>query len=163
MERSSSSDCEQNGETGDREQFVREHKEAAKLMKKTYFSGGTVAASIADMDFVKHRDGIEELFEDGTASFLSIASISHGFRVLNDLTAPSISRHTSSLARYLRRMLLSLKHDNGADACKLYGGDHKEWRPGSILPLCPMGVLLLLAPTSSNDKDNALSLPPILC
>lgn len=99
--------------------------EAAKLMKKTYFSGGTVAASIADMDFVKHRDGIEELFEDGTASFLSIASISHGFRVLNDLTAPSISRHTSSLARYLRRMLLSLKHDNGADACILYGGDHK--------------------------------------
>uniref|UniRef100_A0A7C9F011 MOSC domain-containing protein n=1 Tax=Opuntia streptacantha TaxID=393608 RepID=A0A7C9F011_OPUST len=99
--------------------------EAAKLMKKTYFSGGTVAASIADMDFVKHRDGIEELFEDGTASFLSIASISHGFRILNDLTTPSISRHTSSLARYLRRMLLSLKHENGADVCVLYGGDNK--------------------------------------
>ena len=67
---------------------------------------GTVAASIADMDFVKHRDGIEELFEDGTASFLSIASISHGFRVLNDLTAPSISRYfTPSFVKELLYLL----------------------------------------------------------
>ncbi|KAK3218091.1 hypothetical protein Dsin_012061 [Dipteronia sinensis] len=34
-------------------------------------SHGTVAASIADIDFVRRRQGIEELFEDGSASFLS--------------------------------------------------------------------------------------------
>lgn len=54
---------------------------------------GTVAASIADIDFVKRREGIEELFEDGTASFLSIASIRHGFKILNSLTISAIGRY----------------------------------------------------------------------
>lgn len=54
---------------------------------------GTVAASIADIDFIKRREGIEELFEDGTVSFLSIASIRHGFKILNSLTLSAISRY----------------------------------------------------------------------
>jgi len=54
---------------------------------------GTVAASIADIDFIKRREGIEELFEDGTVSFLSIASIRHGFKILNSLTVSAISRY----------------------------------------------------------------------
>ncbi|KAF8412741.1 hypothetical protein HHK36_000710 [Tetracentron sinense] len=65
---------------------------AAKLLKKTYFSGGTVAASIADIDFVRRRSDIEELFEDGTQSFLSIASIHHGFRIINALSISAIAR-----------------------------------------------------------------------
>ncbi|XP_023756038.1 molybdenum cofactor sulfurase isoform X2 [Lactuca sativa] len=95
--------------------------EAAKLLKKTYFSGGTVAASIADIDFVKRREGIEESFEDGTLSFLNIASIRHGFNILNTLTTSAISRHTSSLARYTKNMLLALRHANGVEVCKIYG------------------------------------------
>ncbi|KAJ9562674.1 hypothetical protein OSB04_007834 [Centaurea solstitialis] len=121
--------------------------EAAKLLKKTYFSGGvfcqpnvqffslslkgnvinsrkfsgTVAASIADMDFVKRREGIEESFEDGTLSFLNIASIRHGLDILNTLSTLAISRHTSSLARYTRNMLLALRHADGEEVCKIYG------------------------------------------
>ncbi|XP_030494154.2 molybdenum cofactor sulfurase isoform X2 [Cannabis sativa] len=95
--------------------------DAAKLLKKTYFSGGTVAASIADIDFVIRRKGIEELFEDGTVSFLSIASLSHGFKILNSLTISAINQHTTSLARYVRKVLLSLQHENGISVCKLYG------------------------------------------
>ncbi|WVZ03488.1 hypothetical protein V8G54_024294 [Vigna mungo] len=53
---------------------------------------GTVSASIADIDFVKRREGIEEMFEDGTVSFLSIVSIRHGFKILSSLTASAISR-----------------------------------------------------------------------
>lgn len=95
--------------------------DAAKLLKNTYFSGGTVAASIADIDFVKRRQGVEELFEDGTASFLSIASIRHGFNLINSLTAPAICRHIASLGMYVRKVLLSLRHENGADVCTIYG------------------------------------------
>ncbi|GJR66145.1 molybdenum cofactor sulfurase isoform X1 [Tanacetum coccineum] len=98
--------------------------EAAKLLKKTYFSGGTVAASIADIDYVKRREGIEESFEDGTLSFISIASIRHGFGILNSLTTLSISRHTSSLARYTRNMLLALRHADGEEVCKIYGMEY---------------------------------------
>lgn len=54
---------------------------------------GTVAASIADIDFVKTRNGVENLFEDGTLSFLSIATISHGFKILNTLTMSAITRY----------------------------------------------------------------------
>ncbi|KAL5545083.1 hypothetical protein UlMin_008867 [Ulmus minor] len=95
--------------------------DAAKLLKKTYFSGGTVAASIADIDFVRKREGVEELFEDGTTSFLSIASIFHGFRILNSLTIPAISQHITSLAMYVSKMLLALRHGNGVSVCTLYG------------------------------------------
>ncbi|WJX49485.1 Molybdenum cofactor sulfurase [Trifolium repens] len=95
--------------------------DAAKLLKKSYFSGGTVAASIADIDFIKRREGIEELFEDGTASFLSIASLHHGFKILNSLTVSAISRHTTSLALYTRKTLLALRHGDGSNVCILYG------------------------------------------
>ncbi|XP_045829507.1 molybdenum cofactor sulfurase isoform X2 [Trifolium pratense] len=95
--------------------------DAAKLLKKSYFSGGTVAASIADIDFIKRREGIEELFEDGTASFLSIASLHRGFKILNSLTVSAISRHTTSLALYTRKTLLALRHGNGSSVCILYG------------------------------------------
>ncbi|KAM7495726.1 hypothetical protein LguiB_030335 [Lonicera macranthoides] len=100
--------------------------EAAKLLKKTYFSGGTVAASIADIDFVKRREDAEELFEDGTISFLSITSVLHGFKIIDSLTMPAISRHTASLATYVRNMLFALRHDNGSSVCKLYGVDNSK-------------------------------------
>lgn len=55
-------------------------------------ASGTVAASVADIDFYRRRDGVEEYFEDGTVSFLSIASLRHGFKILNTLTMPAIAR-----------------------------------------------------------------------
>ncbi|KAG8653142.1 molybdenum cofactor sulfurase isoform X2 [Manihot esculenta] len=94
--------------------------DAAKILKQNYFSGGTVAASFADMDFVKRRESVEELFEDGTISFLSIASICHGFKILNSLTAPGICRHTASLTMHVEKMLLDLRHENGAKVCTIY-------------------------------------------
>ncbi|KAG5546857.1 hypothetical protein RHGRI_018880 [Rhododendron griersonianum] len=100
--------------------------EAAKLLKKSYFSGGTVAASIADIDFVKRREGIEEFFEDGTISFLSIASLHHGFKILNTLSMSAISRHTASLATYTRKILSTLRHGNGDHVCTLYGRHESE-------------------------------------
>ncbi|XP_068479861.1 molybdenum cofactor sulfurase isoform X2 [Phaseolus vulgaris] len=93
--------------------------DAAMLLKKNYFSG--VSASIADIDFVKRREGIEELFEDGTVSFLSIVSIRHGFKILSSLTVSAISRHIASLALYTRKMLLAMRHGNGSSVCILYG------------------------------------------
>ncbi|XP_027064091.1 molybdenum cofactor sulfurase isoform X1 [Coffea arabica] len=100
--------------------------ETAKLLKKTYFSGGTVAASVADSDFVKRRAGVEEIFEDGTISYLSIASILHGFRILNTLTMSAISRHTTSLATFVRKTLSAMKHENGTHVCTLYGANSSK-------------------------------------
>ncbi|XP_068654808.1 molybdenum cofactor sulfurase isoform X2 [Aristolochia californica] len=104
--------------------------EAAGLLKKIYFSGGTVAASVADIDFVKRREGIEEWFEDGTLSFLSIASLHHGFKIVNMLSISAISRHTKSLATYTRRILLALRHANGAPVCVIYERSFSKKKQG---------------------------------
>ena len=70
---------------------------------------GTVAASIADIDFVRRRQGIEELFEDGTASFLSIASVRHGFNIINSLTVSAIFRYTKLFDVTVCRLFKSWK------------------------------------------------------
>ncbi|XP_023645063.1 molybdenum cofactor sulfurase isoform X2 [Capsella rubella] len=98
--------------------------DAAKILKKTYFSGGTVAASIADIDFVKRRERVEEFFEDGSASFLSIAAIRHGFKLLKSLTPSAIWMHTTSLSIYVKKKLQALRHGNGAGVCILYGSEN---------------------------------------
>ncbi|XP_044962488.1 molybdenum cofactor sulfurase isoform X1 [Hordeum vulgare subsp. vulgare] len=95
--------------------------EAASLLNKTYFSGGTVAASIADIDFVQKRKSIEQVLEDGTISFLSIASLQHGFKIIEMLTTSAIARHTSSLATYVRKKMLDMKHKNKKNVCIIYG------------------------------------------
>ncbi|XP_010537782.1 PREDICTED: molybdenum cofactor sulfurase isoform X2 [Tarenaya hassleriana] len=100
--------------------------DAAKLLKKIYFSGGTVAASIADIDFVKRRERVEEFFEDGSASFLSIAAVRYGFKLLKSLTTTAIWLHTSSLAIYVKKKLQALRHGNGTGVCVLYGSKNLE-------------------------------------
>lgn len=95
--------------------------EAACLLNKTYFSGGTVAASIADIDFVQKRKSIEQALEDGTISFLSISSLRYGFKIIDMLTISAIARHTASLATYVREKMLDLKHSNDKNVCIIYG------------------------------------------
>lgn len=66
--------------------------ENSSNFKLTWILVGTVAAAIADVDFFKRREGVDEFFEDGTISFLSIAAIQHGFKIINMLTTSLISR-----------------------------------------------------------------------
>lgn len=66
--------------------------DAAQTLQKSYFGGGTVAASIADIDFIRKRESIEQWFEDGTVSFLSAAALRHGFEVINRLGISNIAR-----------------------------------------------------------------------
>ncbi|KAL6873775.1 hypothetical protein ACP4OV_013857 [Aristida adscensionis] len=100
--------------------------EAASLLNKTYFSGGTVAASIADIDFVQKRKSIEQVLEDGTISFLSISSLRHGFKIIDLLTTNAIARHTACLATYVRKEMLELKHNNEKNVCIIYGQQASE-------------------------------------
>jgi molybdenum cofactor sulfurtransferase len=100
--------------------------EAANLLNKTYFSGGTVAASIADIDFVQKRKNIEQVLEDGTISFLNIASLRHGFKIIEMLTTSAIERHTTSLATYVRNKMLDLKHSNEINVCTIYGQQYSK-------------------------------------
>lgn len=102
------------------------HKRAVPLLKKRkrYFGGGTVAASLATEDFVRRREGAAGL-EDGTAHYLGIAALTHGFRQLASLGGfPAIACHTQVVTRLFVTGLSELRHANGTPLCVLYGAHH---------------------------------------
>lgn len=101
-------------------------RDAATLLKKKYFGGGTVAMSIADADVVRKRDRVEQWLEDGTTSFLGIAALRHGFASIDRLQSPNINMHTGALTSYFANTLASLKHENGAAVCVLHGNHSSD-------------------------------------
>ncbi|KYQ92443.1 molybdenum cofactor sulfurase [Tieghemostelium lacteum] len=100
------------------------------LLKKSYFGGGTVNASLAQERFHVPRDNPIQNLEDGTQSFLNIVSLKWGLEILKDLTMPSIQSHTFSLIRYLYRELSDLCHSNGAPLCQIYTDNHYQSSQG---------------------------------
>ncbi|XP_007240365.3 molybdenum cofactor sulfurase [Astyanax mexicanus] len=96
--------------------------EAAELLKKGYFGGGTAAAYLAGEDYFVPRSNVANRFEDGTISFLDIISLHHGFDVLYKLTGNmvNIQLHTFGLARYTYMMLSCLQHNNGQPVARIY-------------------------------------------
>lgn len=98
--------------------------DAAKLLRKTYFGGGTVAAALSTEQYHVFRSGISEKFEDGTASFLSIASLKYGLDIIKDLNIENITSHTHSLIQHLYTEMKGLFHENGKPVCVVYGDHH---------------------------------------
>jgi molybdenum cofactor sulfurtransferase len=75
---------------------------------------------------MQKRDRTEQWLEDGTASFLSIVALRHGFAVINRLQPQNITRHTGSLTSYMATKLAGLMHGNGTPVCILYGNHHRN-------------------------------------
>ncbi|KAL3136431.1 hypothetical protein ABBQ38_005687 [Trebouxia sp. C0009 RCD-2024] len=112
------------------------HKRAVPLLmkRKRYFGGGTVAVSLAAEDFVRRREGAAGL-EDGTAHYLGIAALSHGFRQLASLGGfPAIARHTQIVTRLFVTCLPELRHANGTPLTLLYGAHNCLAQPSSGSP-----------------------------
>uniref|UniRef100_A0A8C2DY40 Molybdenum cofactor sulfurase n=1 Tax=Cyprinus carpio TaxID=7962 RepID=A0A8C2DY40_CYPCA len=59
-----------------------ERNEAAEVLRKTYFGGGTAAAYLVAEDYFVPKPNVVSRFEDGTISFLDIISLHHGFETL---------------------------------------------------------------------------------
>ncbi|KAI5083295.1 hypothetical protein GOP47_0003038 [Adiantum capillus-veneris] len=95
--------------------------QSSGILQKKYFGGGTVAACVADADFVQRRESIEQWLEDGTVPFLGIAALHKGFLTVNRLGMPNIGMHVGSLAKFTASQLSGLKHENGNRVCVLYG------------------------------------------
>ncbi|XP_068183065.1 molybdenum cofactor sulfurase isoform X2 [Antennarius striatus] len=98
------------------------HNNAASILKKTYFGGGTAAAYLVGEDYYVHAANISDRFEDGTVSFLDIIAVNHGFEALYRITGGmhSIQQHTFGLARYTYMLLSCLCHGNGQPVAQIY-------------------------------------------
>ncbi|CAN9500094.1 unnamed protein product [Ophioblennius macclurei] len=96
--------------------------DAASILKKSYFGGGTAAAYLSGEDYYVQAANITDRFEDGTVSFLDIIAINHGFDSLQRITGNmhNIQQHTFGLARYTYMLLSSLCHGNGKPAARMY-------------------------------------------
>ncbi|XP_055912772.1 molybdenum cofactor sulfurase 3 [Eupeodes corollae] len=103
-------------------------KRGEKLLKKSYYGGGTVQISMTLEDFHVKRNGFTDHFEDGTLSFLGIAKVLEGFRTHERLIAQRgdlkpiqrISNHVFNLAKYCYDVLRQLKHPNGQKLIEFY-------------------------------------------
>ncbi|KAK5853676.1 hypothetical protein PBY51_014809 [Eleginops maclovinus] len=95
---------------------------AAGILKKTYFGGGTAAAYLSGEDYYVPAANISDRFEDGTVSFLDIIAINHGFEALYRITGGmhNIQQHTFGLARYTYMLLSSVCHGNGRPVAQIY-------------------------------------------
>uniref|UniRef100_A0A6A7G9P1 Molybdenum cofactor sulfurase n=2 Tax=Hirondellea gigas TaxID=1518452 RepID=A0A6A7G9P1_9CRUS len=98
------------------------HRRARSMLGKTYFGGGTVELASSDTMQTVLRSDPHDRYEDGTAPFLAIAALRHGFEFLalqcGDIEV--ISRHVSQLARYVHHSLLSYRHSNGTPVARIY-------------------------------------------
>eukprot|EP00771_Trimastix_marina_P001951 gnl/Trimastix_PCT/306.p1 GENE.gnl/Trimastix_PCT/306~~gnl/Trimastix_PCT/306.p1 ORF type:complete len:596 (+),score=123.42 gnl/Trimastix_PCT/306:150-1937(+) len=108
--------------------------EAAELLKKTFFSGGTVVTSTVDLHYHKWRARIGDRFEDGTLPFLNIITLKHGFDVLKQVGMETIKQHTYALAHYCYEEMRAMRHRNGQPVFKFYG-DHESNDPDKQGPI----------------------------
>ncbi|XP_063046924.1 molybdenum cofactor sulfurase isoform X2 [Engraulis encrasicolus] len=118
--------------------------EAAALLRKGYFGGGSTAAYLAsDGDYFVPKSSVSSRFEDGTINFLDIIAVHHGFEALHRLTGGSmvcVQQHTFGLARYTYAMLSSLLHSNGRPLARIYC-DNEFQEPATQGPILNLNLL----------------------
>ena len=101
--------------------------EAAALLDRPYFGGGTVSLATAGGDFTQAKCRPADRFADGSPSFLDIAALRHGFAAFGRLGgAAAASTHVAALAHWGAEALGGLRHPNGAPMVILFG---KHARP----------------------------------
>jgi len=61
-------------------------------LKKKYFGGGTVAATLSNENYKVFRENISAKFEDGTVDFLNIIALRTGLETISLLGIDKISR-----------------------------------------------------------------------
>ncbi|EKE39067.1 hypothetical protein ENUP19_0061G0112 [Entamoeba nuttalli] len=100
--------------------------EVMDLMQKSFFGGGTVVMSDCDTHFcLLHESGCQR-FEDGTISFLSIASLKYGFEQQDHFGVQNIQNHVMSIVDYLYDKLSKLTHSTGLPVFEIYGKHAKH-------------------------------------
>ncbi|KAJ4460370.1 Molybdenum cofactor sulfurase [Paratrimastix pyriformis] len=110
--------------------------EAAQILQKTFFSGGTVVTAEADAHFHQWHVDLHARFEDGSLPWLNIAALRYGFAALREAGGMDvIRRHVFSLMDWAYDRLSSMRHRNGQPLCIFYGNHalHDPDRQGGIL------------------------------
>ena len=116
-------------------------RDAADLLRKCYFGGGTVLAASATSDFTVPRAlHPHQWLEDGSCNFYAIAALKHGFAFVDRLGGiDSIQAHTTALTLHTLAEMQQLTHFNGATLCRIYSGSN--FSGGAQGPMITFNVL----------------------
>jgi len=102
--------------------------DAAAILRKRYFGGGSVEAVVTTSQFHVSRRNVSDRFEDGTINYASILALEAGFDLLyKGLGMRNVRDYLSDLTRYLYEGMRQLRHSNGAPVCVIYGAHHELW------------------------------------
>lgn len=130
--------------------LVVQKRHSSFLRRRRYFGGGTVDMVTSEPHawHALKQGCIHEVLEDGTLPFHSIVALGHAIDVHEDIYGPdpmqAISKNTTALSQELRRLLLGLRHWNGAPVVKLYG-DKETQHTNSISQGAVLALSILRA------------------
>ena len=99
-------------------------RDAARVLRKRYYGGGTVLAASADIDYtVPKFHNPHEHFEDGTSHFYGIIALKRGFDFIQGINGMStVQTHTMALCKYTVKKMRSLIHQqSGKPLVEMYG------------------------------------------
>jgi molybdenum cofactor sulfurtransferase len=106
-------------------------KTALAKLRRPWFAGGTITIASVQGDGHYLQEG-EAGFEDGTINYLNIPAVEIGLKHIQAVGIESIHERVMSLAGWLLKQLLNLRHDNGKPLIRLYGPTTTEMRGGTI-------------------------------
>ncbi|XP_046583954.1 molybdenum cofactor sulfurase-like isoform X1 [Haliotis rubra] len=96
--------------------------DAAPLLNKRYFGGGTVSVSDARERFHVLKPTLADRFEDGTLPFLDLIALRHGLdavhRIAGDMDR--VSSHTFTVAKFFHDHLRQLRDGNDTPVVRIY-------------------------------------------
>ena len=85
-------------------------RDALAKLKRPWFAGGTLEYASVQNDRHLLRPAADGAFEDGTPSFISIAALDEGFRLLDEVCTRRLNTHVMRLTAYLLDGLQTLSH-----------------------------------------------------
>eukprot|EP00741_Cyanophora_paradoxa_P014432 tig00020801_g13919.t1 len=92
-----------------------------RALRKTYFGGGSVLGSAAEVPWEAPRPGVEALLEDGTPPFQLASALVHGIEAVERQGGmASIGGKARRLAAWTARQAESLRHPDGSPLCEIY-------------------------------------------
>jgi selenocysteine lyase/cysteine desulfurase len=106
-------------------------RDALEALTRPWFAGGTV--DYASVQLERHQlRPFAEGFEDGTANFLDLAAVEHGFAFRERIGLQRITAHVTELTAELVAGLRDLRHADGVPLVRLYGPADLDRRGATV-------------------------------
>ncbi|MEO3975049.1 aminotransferase class V-fold PLP-dependent enzyme [Streptomyces sp. CAU 1734] len=104
---------------------------ALALLRRPWFSGGTIRAASAQGQWHHPADGAAA-FEDGTVNFHAIPEVTTGIDWIESIGVDAVHDHVTALTGRLLTGLTRLRHSDGTPLIRLYGPRTVHRRGGTV-------------------------------